>query len=177
MATGDRASAKTTAHTIKGAAATIGAMTLSQAAAMVEKSIVDDTPDLQENLLLLKKELETCLKAIGTYLDEEQDSRRPNPKQTAPPHISVRNLEDALHRLADLLAAGDMQATGLWKTVKEPLLHSADAQLIVDLDRKIDRLEFSDALGLLRLLSKIFGRGLENDHESEQGKAQDSHRR
>jgi signal transduction histidine kinase/DNA-binding response OmpR family regulator/HPt (histidine-containing phosphotransfer) domain-containing protein len=71
LAVGDRVSAERAAHSLKGAAAAIGAMALSQAAAKTEKTIAAKAPDWQAALGLVKKELETVGSEISAYLDKE----------------------------------------------------------------------------------------------------------
>jgi CheY-like chemotaxis protein/HPt (histidine-containing phosphotransfer) domain-containing protein len=164
MTTKDRAAAERTAHTVKGAAASIGAMALSQAAEEVEKAIANESPDWEKGLPLLKRELEASLSAIGVYLDNEQDSTPSVQTHKKKSHILDQSIDDLLSRLADLLAAGDMAALDAWEAVKEPLRHSADKRLVADLDKKIDRLNFSEALRLLRISFKVCCGGHGNDN-------------
>jgi HPt (histidine-containing phosphotransfer) domain-containing protein len=74
LAAGDDESAKRTAHSLKGAAAGIGAMALSQAADKAEKAIAGKSADWREALALLKQELENVHAEINTYLDQKSSS-------------------------------------------------------------------------------------------------------
>ena len=71
LSVGDMASAERIAHSLKGAAAGIGAMALSQAAAKAEKIIATKEGDWQEALAILKNELVIVNTEISTYLDME----------------------------------------------------------------------------------------------------------
>lgn len=74
LAAGDVESAKRTAHSLKGAAAGIGAMALSQAADKAEKAIAGKESDWPEAIALLKNELENVHADIGAYLDKKSNS-------------------------------------------------------------------------------------------------------
>jgi HPt (histidine-containing phosphotransfer) domain-containing protein len=74
LATGDVASAKRTAHSLKGASASIGAMALSQAASEAEKAISGKAADWQEALALMKHELENVDAEISAYLGKKLSS-------------------------------------------------------------------------------------------------------
>jgi CheY-like chemotaxis protein/two-component sensor histidine kinase len=74
LAAGDDESAKRTAHSLKGAAAGIGAMALSQAADKAEKAIAGKSADWREALALLKQELENVHAEINAYLDQKSSS-------------------------------------------------------------------------------------------------------
>lgn len=74
LAAGDIESAKRTAHSLKGAAAGIGAIALSQAADKAEKAIAGKEADWQEALTSVKNELENVHIQISAYLDRKSSS-------------------------------------------------------------------------------------------------------
>jgi CheY-like chemotaxis protein len=74
LAAGDIESAKNTAHSLKGAAASIGAMALSQAAAIAEKAIAGREADWQEAIVSAKNELEKAHAEISAYLKKKSSS-------------------------------------------------------------------------------------------------------
>jgi signal transduction histidine kinase/DNA-binding response OmpR family regulator len=74
LADGDIASAQRIAHNIKGAAAGVGAMALSHAAAKTEKTIAGKASDWEDALGLIKNELEIVRTQISAYLDKESSS-------------------------------------------------------------------------------------------------------
>jgi len=59
------------AHSVKGTAATIGAMSLSEAAAKLEKAISSQTPDVEQSLAHFGMALNDALDAIRGFLQEE----------------------------------------------------------------------------------------------------------
>lgn len=62
---------KRAAHSLKGAAATVGAMALSEAAERFESVIVGQPSTLQQSLAVLEKELAQASEAIDRYLAKE----------------------------------------------------------------------------------------------------------
>ncbi len=71
LAAGDMASAQRTAHSLKGAAAAIGAMALSQAAAKAEKTMAGKEAEWQGALARMRNELENVHTEISAYLGKE----------------------------------------------------------------------------------------------------------
>ncbi len=82
LAAGDIVSAQRTAHSLKGSAASIGAMALSQVAAEAEKAITGNEADRKQALALLESELENVHFEISAYLDKESSSTQ---TMAAPP--------------------------------------------------------------------------------------------
>jgi CheY-like chemotaxis protein len=74
LAAGDVESAKRTAHSLKGAAAGIGAMALSKAADKAEKAVAGNSADWREALALMKHELDNVHAEINAYLDRKSSS-------------------------------------------------------------------------------------------------------
>lgn len=68
---GNREDAKRTAHTVKGTSATIGALSLSKAAAELENAIAEDSLAIDDRLAVFKSELQATLKACDAVLENE----------------------------------------------------------------------------------------------------------
>ena len=82
LASGDRKSASRIAHTIKGAAAAIGADQLSHISSELEKAIVDRVESIDGLLTSFKEKLSDAFTAIEAFLVNEQtrsmdDQKRP----------------------------------------------------------------------------------------------------
>lgn len=67
LANRDKEAASRTAHSVKSAAATIGAISLSQISATLEKALSDEGADIDALLRIFKRELEQTLKAIVRF--------------------------------------------------------------------------------------------------------------
>jgi HPt (histidine-containing phosphotransfer) domain-containing protein len=74
LSVGDIESAIRTAHSLKGAAAGIGAMALSRAAYEAEKALADKAADWQGAMASVKNELEKADAEISAYLDRKSSS-------------------------------------------------------------------------------------------------------
>ncbi len=68
LASGDRTSASRTAHTVKGAAAAIGADQLSDISAKLEKAIIDQIEEVDGLLTVFEERLAEAFTAIETFL-------------------------------------------------------------------------------------------------------------
>jgi CheY-like chemotaxis protein len=71
LAEGDRQSATRKAHTVKGVAATIGAVDLSQVAAKLQKAIEQNVVQIDEQMNLFQSELKRAMKAVDAFLSRE----------------------------------------------------------------------------------------------------------
>ncbi len=74
LAEGDRKSATRTAHTIKGAAAAIGADDLSQISAKLESAIAGQAEGIDGLLATFKQKLSGAFAAIEAFLAEERNA-------------------------------------------------------------------------------------------------------
>jgi HPt (histidine-containing phosphotransfer) domain-containing protein len=72
--TGNREAASRMAHTVKGTAAAISSVSLSQVAAELETAIRDEGPHIDSLLTIFKSELEQTLEAIDGFLETENKS-------------------------------------------------------------------------------------------------------
>ncbi len=72
LASGDRKSASRIAHTVKGAAAAIGADQLSHISAELEKAIVDQVESIDGLLTSFREKLSETFAAIEVFLVNEQ---------------------------------------------------------------------------------------------------------
>lgn len=68
---GDQEAAMLTAHTVKGTAAVIGAVDLTQIASQLEQTIRDTGLDIDDRLSAFKKELDKTLVAVREYQEKE----------------------------------------------------------------------------------------------------------
>jgi two-component system sensor histidine kinase/response regulator len=73
LAAGDREAASLMGHSVKGMAATIGAVGLSQAAAELEKAIRQESPGIGDLLSSFKNALEQTLESIDEFLKAESE--------------------------------------------------------------------------------------------------------
>jgi CheY-like chemotaxis protein len=73
LAAHDQEAASRMAHSVKGSAATIGAVRLSSMAAKLETAIKDDGPDIDVLRSCFKSELEQALEAIDRFLKSESE--------------------------------------------------------------------------------------------------------
>jgi polar amino acid transport system substrate-binding protein len=177
LAAGDMASAERTAHSLKGAAAGIGAMALSQAAAKAEKTMAGKEADRQAALALVKNELKNVHTEISAYLDSKASTTQSITAPSEKINKADIRADGSLLRLADFLAVGDMQAVGAWEKVKGSLKETVEDGLVADLDQKVSRLDFSGASKVLRLLLKDYSGMCGKDDRPKQNKGQNSHRR
>ncbi|MCP4748906.1 MAG: AAA family ATPase [Desulfobacteraceae bacterium] len=155
MADGDTTGAKRIAHSLKGAASQTGAVALSKAAFEVEKAVADQSNDWQKALAQLKTRLKIALGAISAYLDTEDETKVSGPGDMQEQTSDGQSPEQVLSHLANLLETGDIEAISTWKTAKSLLINCADNQLVAELDQKIERLNFPDALKILRKVEKV----------------------
>jgi len=76
LAANDRKSASRIAHTVKGAAAAIGADDLSHISAQLESAIADQSEDIDRLLTIFKERLSLAFEAIESFLAEEQTASK-----------------------------------------------------------------------------------------------------
>jgi HPt (histidine-containing phosphotransfer) domain-containing protein len=168
MADGDMTSAMRSAHSLKGAAAGIGAMTLSKAAADLEKALSGQEADVEPLLESFKNELDIAIESIGVYLDKELKSKQDIPVSLEAENTADRTIDSTLSRLFEYLDAGDMRAVNTWAQVKRFFQNNVKDSRVADIDQKIDCFDFDDALKLLKILKKKFDWGDPADDRSKQ---------
>jgi CheY-like chemotaxis protein/HPt (histidine-containing phosphotransfer) domain-containing protein len=74
IACNDMGAASRMAHTVKGTAAAIGAVNLSQVAGDLETAIQDNFPEMDDLLSVFKGELEKTLQSVKGFLETEHES-------------------------------------------------------------------------------------------------------
>jgi two-component system sensor histidine kinase/response regulator len=143
MATGDTVAARRAAHSLKGAAATIGAASLSEAAGALEAklaggvsfdSLEPRAAALETQLAALKSRLSAALAALAAPPLEEGATPAP---------------AALLDELAALLAASDMAALALFRA-HEPGMRAALGPAAAQVARLLDGFAFEEALAELQ---------------------------
>jgi two-component system, sensor histidine kinase and response regulator len=71
LAADDRVAASQMAHSIKGAATTIGAVNLARITEELETAIKDESQDIDDSLKKFKSQLEQTQEAINRFLETE----------------------------------------------------------------------------------------------------------
>jgi CheY-like chemotaxis protein len=154
LAAGQREAAAREMHTLKGLAATLGANALSALAARAEQRF-DAMPDGAQDAALVRE-----LQALAPKVHDDLEaliaalalSAAPKPAASALDRGSVAN---ALSRLGELLAAGDMDAVQVFN---ELLAGHGGAlgDALADMDAAIAALDFGRALAQCRQLAEQF---------------------
>ncbi|MGF7173916.1 PAS domain S-box protein [Azospirillum doebereinerae] len=134
------------AHTLKGTAATIGALDLSALAAQIEQAALGEEPAVPGELLArLALALGVVVGGIGTL-------GRPQPVEAVSTAFTAERIEEALalaDRLHGLLAAGDPEAGELAETLAATLAGSPAAGAAGAMARHAGNFDFDDAAAAL----------------------------
>ena len=145
LADGDFAGLARTAHSVKGASASIGALRLPQMTEAVERAAAVGQPshELATGVASLQRELAQVVAAIrgARWLDEPASA-------TPAPHPLP---EELLDRLEDRLAEADYDATELFRGLA-PTLRNHFGSAVDELQASVLAFEFERAVGLLRQL-------------------------
>ena len=149
----DVETAKRAAHTLKGTAATLGAVRLRTQAAALEQGIAaratapERLLELVPEAEVLGAELERLCAQLATVLPPRETSI----DQTPPPASSLdpTTLNTFITRLDALLATDDLEAIDLVRHNRALLRQILDARS-QDFERALDAYAFDDALSLLR---------------------------
>jgi two-component system, sensor histidine kinase and response regulator len=144
LAAGDLAETKRLAHTLKGSAATLGAMSVSERARAIELALRAQAPaaDLQARIAELESELAPLLAAIARIGTPGHNG------QCEPLGIDPAQMRERLLGLETLLAQDDTRARALWIESGEslaPLLGGAAERL----GQAIDEFDYVQALEIL----------------------------
>jgi HPt (histidine-containing phosphotransfer) domain-containing protein len=144
IAIGDREQARLLAHSLKGAAATLGATPLRAAAAALEAGLrVDaDREHLVAVLADLQRHHRDLIDGLHRWLAAGKEAAMP--AATVPPGAPPELLE----RLAACLRVGDLQAVGLWQE-HAAAFAAALGPAAAGIGQAIERYDFAAALGLL----------------------------
>ncbi len=153
--TGDTRTAERLAHTLKGAAAQIGAVGISERAERLEAAVRRREPPSGLNAILdeLAPELDALLETIA---DRPQAPRATGAAEPADPG----RLREACLRLAGLLDRDD-GSSALAMKADEPLLRAAFGERYDELAALVDDFDFGKALDCLRELADRNGIALQ----------------
>lgn len=153
LAQGARTSAAARLHSLRGAAANLGALELARRAGVLEEAVkadgsVDDSA-LAAHSTRLGECFETLHRALMAYLDE-QTLARPSPPASAGA-VSVTTLDaDKLHRFRAALSANRPQpARRLFAELEPDLIAVYGEQTTDALAMALDGLRFAEALDVL----------------------------
>jgi len=142
MAAGERDEARRLAHSVKGAAATLGAVDIRAAAAALEQAILDGRDGEVGGLT---RRVDTALASLAAALRDLRGQEAPaSPPACHDPEAARRCMDD----LERLLAAGDMRAVECLREC-EPLLAAALGQAAAPLAGQIAAFDFEAALATL----------------------------
>jgi HPt (histidine-containing phosphotransfer) domain-containing protein len=140
----DRRKVQEAAHSIRGAASSLGARELADLASEVERQCA--LPDNEANLHRAASNLGARLKAQVLAVDDHLQ------RQAAAPQAPVPQLPaGAMDRLEAALAVGDYQAMVLHRDLHDAL-RSVGGPEATDLGTHLRRFDFAQALGALRAL-------------------------
>ncbi|MBS7791385.1 PAS domain S-box protein [Roseococcus sp. SDR] len=144
LVAGDVAAARRAAHSLKGAAATVGATTLRDGAASLEADLAQGDAvleRLQPRAAALEMELAALKSRLAAALAEEAVPGLACPAAPAPPEL--------IGQLMALLEANDMAALALFHA-HEPSLHASLGPSALEIGRQLDSFAFEEALAVLR---------------------------
>jgi PAS domain S-box-containing protein len=145
--------ARRLAHTLKGTAASIGAVALRDAARQLELAIVAEEQNLFDEYLL---QIEANLKPVLSALANMEQEQRPAPIQSSEVNLaeSITRLRPYINHLVQLLLENDAQAVAVMETMMELTI---DAKLQEDLktvENAVRRYDFGLAHMELQLLAQ-----------------------
>jgi PAS domain S-box-containing protein len=157
LAIGDGGTAERAAHSLKGAAGTLGAASLSEAAAIAEKAI--RTKDgLEDALSSLALELAPVLHAIRSTLPAEPGGNGSQPLAGDPASV-----EEPLARLKRLLESDDGEAADFIIDAKPRLAGVLTPAEIKTLSDRVGNFEFDAALACLSGIASRLSLNLEGE--------------
>jgi len=136
------------AHTLKGLAGTLGAMSLQEHAATIEEAIKKQQPVTQEAMDAMATALKPLMQALYAHFYIQPEAAAPGSDDVvkALPKERPAWLDD----LELLLAEGNFAATDLWETKESELSGLIDAYTIKKIAAALDNFDFDAALVLLR---------------------------
>ena len=139
VSAGDRAAARLVAHSLKGAAATLGLLAIADSAARLELALKNETP-LDQDFDAIRQISAALAAALGDLL-----------AATRSPHAGVETADyrTVLDRLDSLLEQNDMATLAQFER-DASLLHAALGPAYTELERQVRGLDFSLALLTLR---------------------------
>jgi len=157
LESGDRNLAERLAHTVKGVAANIGIVSISSAAAKLEKAIREEdgavAPSLAEFRVVLTRQIDAI----------QQGLRKARPAEPDPGRQVPFNAEEAstlAKKLTLLLKASDGEAGEAFLGLASALAGTVAQPRLDALGRAINEFDFERALQDLREMSKDYGLGI-----------------
>lgn len=141
LTAGDDAAAGRSAHSVKGAAASIAAERVPALAESLEQAIAHQSPAAERDAIAAS--LQGELRALVQAIDEGLQGEDAAPATPAP--LAAADLA----RLAALLEAGDFDATTLFRQLR-PSLAAHDAQAAARLDSALAVYDFEQAAAVLQ---------------------------
>jgi chemotaxis protein histidine kinase CheA len=141
---GEITDAQRLVHTLKGAAATLGAMELSQCAVDLELALREQgsQKDIEARIVAVEALLIPLLADIQRMADAGM------PAVSLPAEIDSARVEAVLEQLEALLAVDDTQAGRIWSE-SAPLINAALGSAAASLGKEIERFEYDKALQTL----------------------------
>lgn len=144
LAQGESGEARRMAHTVKGTAATLGALTLSQRAATLEHAVLQhDAPAAAEALGAMRASLEALCADLQGYFAARMPARAGIQRDATPAEHAA--LLEGLQALAPLLAAADLAAIGVVTQLGQSLAQSPWADALEELQGQIGNMDFAAA--------------------------------
>jgi two-component system sensor histidine kinase/response regulator len=136
------------AHTVKGLAGNIGATQLLASAGIVEGLLRHGSADdLPGALQRMEQELTSLLAQIASATGSDEESSLPSPADTVVDRALLRR---DVQELAALLADDDSRAAKLADSMAEKLRAVGQGPASLQLQKRIARYEFEEALDVLR---------------------------
>jgi HPt (histidine-containing phosphotransfer) domain-containing protein len=142
LASGEIIDAQRLVHTLKGAAATLGAMALSQRVVDLEPALRGQASaeDIEAHILAVEDSLTKLLADIQHMADAGAPS---------PVEMNSAQAEAVLEQLEALLAEDNTRASQVWRE-SASLINAALGSAAASLGREIERFEYDKALQTLR---------------------------
>lgn len=145
---GDRGAAQRTAHSLKGAAGTLGLVAIADSAALLEACLNDEQAFERRG-----EEIRAHTLALGTALKALVAALPAPAPETAAPSANQDGLRKVLDELERLLDQNDMAAIAHFER-NSPMLQSALGMDYAALERQVKRFDFGPALATLKVSLK-----------------------
>ena len=147
LAANDRNTAERAAHTLKGVAGTVGAVTVQAIAELIEQVIREggDASELEPSLVEAERTLSSLFSALKNVLQPLESGIVPD--------VDWGKVKIIVPRLVSLLADDDTDAVALFNA-HAPLLRGAFGPSIAQVDRALNGYEMAEALESLRDIAK-----------------------
>ncbi|MFV0349168.1 MAG: response regulator [Halodesulfovibrio sp.] len=156
------------AHTLKGVAGNIGAMTVYETAEQVCQALRENSPNPQDTVNSLEKAMEQVANSIPritrTLMQESSDTaseaQTGTADEQAAPHLEaatepIENMEERLHELQEAITIHDMAALALFESLA-PALARIDTGLAIELGEDLTSFAFKKAAIRVERLSELF---------------------